>query len=156
MCFIYTYICMYACMHACMCVCVCVCVLVPKILGVCYWRWRGTKEWAYLTAHEQHLMFSFYKVQPAKKASPGCWPGNASPTVKSTKGPSQGRERRYNMKSIECQTTNPFSEVGRWLFVVPLARGRTVVLPGLLRMGRQFSQKGAWVEPPGSRLGPIF
>ena len=79
------------------------------LLRYCWW-WRGTKERIYLTA--------------CKKGAPGLWTverlsdGQVSPRFKSK----VKWKREYNMSSM-YQAANPFSEEGRWLFIVFSANG---------------------------------
>jgi len=90
----------------------------------------------------QHLTSSSSKVQLRKRAPSGCRPGNASPMAKLVKSPSKRwTEREYSRSSIKSQSANPFPKMGRWLFIVPVARGKTLILLGLFWMGCRFCQQ---------------
>ena len=77
-----------------------------------------------MMARTKGLLVSSSDVRPAKRAPSPCDPGNTSATVRSMWVPARDKAtKRKCMRSKKiCQRPNPFSKVGQWVFITPVAR----------------------------------
>ena len=64
-------------------------------------------------------------------------------------------KREYMRNKKACQRANPFSEIGRWLFIAPVAKGKIII--SLWRFPswtvKWFALRGSWLGLHGYRQG---